>query len=95
MGSEEGEETYTVAPPSSSGDEDESLSGLSELTYSKKEDMVTTPSAETRGSGVGGPMEEEEEEERERGVGVAATGMGKPQSSRKKWANDEVSSAAD
>ncbi len=86
-GVEEGEETYTVAPPSSS---EESLSSLSDLTHSvsEKRSMVTRPSAETRGSGVGGPTEEKEEGER----GVALSGEGKsPSSNRKQWSKaDEV-----
>lgn len=84
VGSEEGEETYTIAPPSSSGDEDGSLSSLSDLAP-KKEGVA---SAESRGSGVGGPMEEGGEKGER---GVVPGDEGKSPSARKQWTSSEVS----
>ena len=80
---EEGEETYTVAPPSSSGDDDESLSSLSEQTLDKtrRGGGVAGDSPRTK-SGRGGRSGIDE-----KGV---ASGEGKASSSRRQWSTDEV-----
>ena len=79
-GKEEGEETYTVAPPSSSGDDEESLSSFSEPTVSSRGQRGVVP---VRESGLGGAGERE--------VGVTSPGGGKsPPSSRRQWAHEEV-----